>query len=229
MLCLLYTQEAKRVSSLVQSLPSHAGMSQFRDRLAASAQSQAASPFFDRLPSEIRQQIYRDLWDLCDVRWHVHAFSARAVPVFQCLTHPDDDDTRYARFQAERGSDAAVWESRLRSPWNTHWRCAEAAAAELSRLERRRVPPDAHVRLRDVQLLAPLLVCRRMYEPTISHPSKPPCGRPAGRPRVAPVWERGSEKLADSVHPPTGTSRASRSSTTSSPSASRTSSSRATS
>lgn len=136
-------------------------MSQLRDRLAATAQLQAASPFFERLPSEIRHKIYEELWNLHDTRWHIHTVEGHVAPVFPCISGPDDEDTRYANFQASKEEDVVVWENRLRSPWNTHWKCAEAAATRLSRLRRRRVSPTDPIRFLP-QLSAPLVVCKRM-------------------------------------------------------------------
>lgn len=136
-------------------------MSQLRDRLAATAQLQASSPFFERLPCEIRQKIYEELWGLHDTRWHVHSLEGHVGPVFPCLTDPDDEDKRYTNFQASQEDNVVVWESRLRSPWNTHWRCAETAAARVSKLRGRRVLPTDPIKF-PLQLCAPLLVCRRM-------------------------------------------------------------------
>lgn len=126
------------------------------------AHPQALSPFFDRLPSEIRQKIYEELWSLYNTRWHVHSFDGQVVPVFPCINSPDDEDRRYTNFQASGGEDNIIWESRLRSPWNTHWKCAEAAAAKLSKLQKRRVLPTDPIRFRP-RLTTPLLVCKRMY------------------------------------------------------------------
>lgn len=141
--------------------PPRRSMSQLRDRLAATAQLQTSSSFFERLPYEIRHKIYEELWQLHDTRWHMHSFEGHVGPAFPCITGPDDEDKRYTNFQASKDADVIVWETRLRSPWNTHWKCAEAAAARLSKLRRRRVLPTDSLRL-PVQPYAPLLVCRRM-------------------------------------------------------------------
>ncbi|KAF3768132.1 hypothetical protein M406DRAFT_350915 [Cryphonectria parasitica EP155] len=69
-------------------------MSRLRDSLAATAQPQTSSPFFNDLPCEIRQKIYQHLWDLYDTRWHVHSFGNQVVPVFPCNTHSGEDDVR---------------------------------------------------------------------------------------------------------------------------------------
>lgn len=145
-------------------------LSSGRDRLVAMAHPQTPSPFFDRLPSEIRQKIYEELWNLYDTRWHVQSTSGGggghvAVPVFPCINSPGDEDTRYTHFQASGGAgadDTILWESRLRSPWNTHWKCAEAAAAKLSKLQKRRVLSTDPIRFRP-RPTTPLLVCKRMY------------------------------------------------------------------
>lgn len=135
------------------------------DQLAATAQQQTASPFFDRLPSEIRQKIYEELWRLHDTRWHVHSISGRDAPgpVFPCIITPEEEDIRYSRFQASLSEDIGIWESRLRSPWNAHWKCAEAAAAKLSRLRKRRIVPTDPIRFQPLMLSSPLLVCKQMY------------------------------------------------------------------
>lgn len=138
-------------------------MSNLRHHMAASARPQTASPFFDKLPAEIRRQIYDDLWDLHPTAWHVDDHKGRPVPVFPCVAACHDDDLRYAKFLAAAGGDdAAVWEDRLRSPWNTHWQCAEAAITTPSRRQRRMLSPADHTRTL-LHLLAPLLVCKRMY------------------------------------------------------------------
>lgn len=135
---------------------------QFRDRIAASAQRQTASPFFEKLPAEIRQKIYDDLWDLHPTRWHVDSHKGYPVPVFPCIADPDEEDVRYKKFQSSPRDEAAVWEDRLRSPWNNHWKCAEAVITTPSRQQRRMVSPTDHVRIL-LHLIAPLLVCKQMY------------------------------------------------------------------
>lgn len=138
-------------------------MSLFRDRIVATTHLQASSPFFDRLPSEIRQRIYEELWDLYDTRWHIHSFDGHLTPVFPCVVDPDDEDRRYANFQASHADDTVIWESRLRSPWNAHWKCAEAAATSTKLRGRhgRRFSPGGSIKFRP-QLYVPLLVCKRM-------------------------------------------------------------------
>lgn len=129
-------------------------MAAFYNQVAATAQPQTASPFFQYLPSEIRQKIYEELWDPHSTRWHIDSLS-----VFPCVTDADDEDTRYAQFQASHGDDAALWASRLRSPWNTHWKCADRVVAMPSG-QRVITPTDHTTTLR--HLIAPLLVCKRM-------------------------------------------------------------------
>lgn len=153
-----YAQE-KRPSSL-------AGMARLRSDMAATAEPQTASPFFDKLPFEIREKIFDELWALHDIRWHVHSAGDHVVPVFPCITGAHEEDTRYARFQSSRGVEALTWESRLRSPWNTHWRCAEAAAGRATNPRTgRTASPRDYVRRRPsfASPLSPLLVCKRWY------------------------------------------------------------------
>ncbi|KAK2613222.1 hypothetical protein N8I77_000147 [Diaporthe amygdali] len=141
-------------------------MAQLRSDIAATAELQAASPFFNKLPFEIREKIFDELWALHDTRWHVHSAGDHAVPVFPCITGPDEEDTRYSHFQTSRGSDALAWESRLRSPWNTHWRCAEAAAARATNPRTgRTASPRDYIRRRPsfATSSSPLLVCKRWY------------------------------------------------------------------
>lgn len=141
-------------------------MAQSIAHLAATAQPQTASPFFDHLPSEIRQKIYQELWALHDTRWHVHSLSghhhAPGGPVFPCLVAPDDDDIRYSRFQQTCGEELVLWQSRLRSPWNAHWRCAEAAAARRAGRRKTRMVSTSPIRFRPLRLSEPLLVCKQM-------------------------------------------------------------------
>ncbi|CAN8102794.1 unnamed protein product [Discula destructiva] len=143
---------------------------QFRDCLAATAQPQTASPFFDRLPPEIRQKIYVELWGLHDTRWHVHSLIGHDVPgpVFPCIITPEEEDIRYSRFQASLSEDIGIWESRLRSPWNAHWKCAEAAAAKRSSQRKRRIVSTDPICFRPLMLNDPLLVCKRMHLESIA-------------------------------------------------------------
>lgn len=145
-------------------------MASLRAGMAATADPQTSSPFFDQLPFEIREKIFDELWALHDTRWHVHSAGDHAVPAFPCITAAHDDDIRYARFQASRGVEALTWESRLRSPWNTHWRCAEAAAVRATnpRTGRTASPRDI-VRRRPgfASPMSPLLVCKRWYVESI--------------------------------------------------------------
>lgn len=140
-------------------------MSYSRDHLAATAQPQTASAFFDRLPSEIRRKIYQELWDLHDTRWHVQSLGVpgKLGPVFPCITDPEEEDIRWNKYQASLSEDSGIWESRLRSPWNAHWKCAEAASTKLSRLQKRRTVPADPVKFRPLLLSNPLLVCKQMY------------------------------------------------------------------
>lgn len=143
-------------------------MAQLRSDIAATAELQTASPFFNKLPFEIREKIFDELWALHDTRWHVHSAGEHVVPVFPCITGPDEEDTRYSHFQTSRGSDALAWESRLRSPWNTHWRCAEAAAARATNPRTgRTASPRDYIRRRPsfATSSSPLLVCKRWYVP----------------------------------------------------------------
>ncbi|KAI3393874.1 hypothetical protein diail_3549 [Diaporthe ilicicola] len=141
-------------------------MAHLRSEIAATMEPQTASPFFDKLPFEIREKIFDELWALHDTRWHVYSAGDYSVPVFPCITSADEEDTRYAKFQGSRGADALAWESRLRSPWNTHWRCAEAAAIRATnpRTGRTASPRDI-VRQRPsfASPLSPLLVCKQWY------------------------------------------------------------------
>lgn len=135
-----------------------------RSDMAATAEPQTSSPFFDRLPFEIREKIFDELWALHDTRWHVHSAGDHVVPAFPCITAAHEEDIRYARFQASRGVEALTWESRLRSPWNTHWRCAEAAAVRATnpRTGRTASPRDIVRRRPDfASPSSPLLVCKR--------------------------------------------------------------------
>lgn len=143
-----------------------AGMAQLRSDMAATAEPQTASPFFDKLPFEIREKIFDELWAFHDTRWHVHSAGEHVVPVFPCITDAHEEDTRYAHFQGSRGVEALTWESRLRSPWNTHWRCAEAAAVRATNPRTgRTASPRDYVRRRPsfASPSSPLLVCKRWY------------------------------------------------------------------
>lgn len=142
-------------------------MSSLRDSFAATADPQTSSSFFEKLPYEIREKIYDELWQLHDTRWHVHAPAQHSVPVFPCITHANEEDTRYANFRASRGDEAVDWEARLRSPWNTHWRCDEAAATTLAGPRKKNMSPGDYILFaskyaRLLEQGSPLFVCKRM-------------------------------------------------------------------
>lgn len=143
-------------------------MSHLRASIATTANCQTSSTFFEKLPFEIREKIYDELWQMHDTRWHIHAPGQHNVPVFPCITPADEEDTRYANFKASRGDEAVDWESRLRSPWNTHWKCAEAAATKWSGSSRKRKTlATDYIRFspeyaRPAGQGSPLFVCKRM-------------------------------------------------------------------
>lgn len=129
--------------------------------LVATAQPQLSSSFFSKLPPEIRQQIYRELFNLYSLSWHVHTVGGRTLPVFSCNTAPDEHDPRYEKFQTTRGHETMRWESRMRSPFNFHWKCAETAAAKLPLIDRNRYLSTDLVKMK-MEVPVPLLVCKRM-------------------------------------------------------------------
>ncbi|KAK4188276.1 hypothetical protein QBC35DRAFT_382906 [Podospora australis] len=102
---------------------------------------QSLSPFFTRLPSEVRQLIYREVWRTTSTRQHIgtdriahvsHPDNILSTETFwhhvPCRTDPTAPDTRFEEFsQASQGSVAeAVWATRLKSEWCLHWACEES-------------------------------------------------------------------------------------------------------
>lgn len=103
---------------------------------------QSQSAFITRLPPEIRDAIYLELWRSCGLRQHIvwHGEGGdRHFCRWPCTTRYDVDD------ELQRGSEglrrrlgvplgqdirAAACSRRLQSPWMNHWACGERAEQE---------------------------------------------------------------------------------------------------
>ncbi|KAM0328729.1 hypothetical protein ACHAQA_005142 [Verticillium albo-atrum] len=127
----------------------------------------AQSPFFRKLPLEIREQIYAEFWQCAGLNRHVYL---------------EDDDFRFAICQTDH--DAAEdscqtglahdfypepmvqrhpkWYDRMTSPWCNHWKCEEA-------MRQKRKPGSGAKEARDdiLTCLPLLLSCQRIYMESI--------------------------------------------------------------
>ncbi|KAH8880295.1 hypothetical protein GQ53DRAFT_670239 [Thozetella sp. PMI_491] len=100
-----------------------------RVALAQSASPQDQSDLFSRLPSEIRQMIYIEMWRTAgSLSQHVmrkrHSTELTHVA---CTTDPGAEDVRYIMFQCSSGLKRQPWEARCKSEWCLHWACEEAS------------------------------------------------------------------------------------------------------
>ncbi|KAK0750906.1 hypothetical protein B0T18DRAFT_443528 [Schizothecium vesticola] len=129
------------------------------------ASDQAASPFFTRLPYEIRQQIYLECWrasglpSSCSdgrLRQHIVMREDGHFTHTPCITNPHDRDARYAGFRnAPLASlERATWLQRLKTEWCLHWACEEAMLDKT-------VTPGPHPR--PSTILPVLLTCKQTY------------------------------------------------------------------
>lgn len=134
--------------------------------LSSSADPQLQSVFFGRLPREIRDMIYHEMWEVSGSRQHV--FETEDGPTlghFPCVLTPREKDTRNEDFerlwdrQQERRPRSLVvdapWAERMASSWHEHWKCEEAMRAS-----------RASGSQTGTLFLPSLLTCRRMYVPS---------------------------------------------------------------
>jgi hypothetical protein len=124
-----------------------------REMLAANASPQSDSAFFSRLPLEVRQQIYKEMWTAAGLKQHIvdgteegPEEERRRWIRMPCIVNQRDTskdaDVRYVEYhQAVRAITSTIsehrpvsrqdtdrltaWEDRLKSTWCLHWRCDE--------------------------------------------------------------------------------------------------------
>ncbi|SPO00296.1 uncharacterized protein DNG_03141 [Cephalotrichum gorgonifer] len=104
------------------------------------ADPQLQSAFITRLPREIRDRIYLELWRPCGLRqhifWHWHSGKADTSHFYRwpCTTefHPEDPvqkDVEALRSKLGIPVGETIWDEtyapRLRSSWQNHWACYE--------------------------------------------------------------------------------------------------------
>lgn len=133
----------------------------------SSGYGQPISPFFGRLPPEIRHQIYEALLHSAGSTQHIYKSDvgdSAAITQTPCLIDPDDDDVRELRYvetfseiseTACRGDpnnyDQKVWRGRQSTDWCNHWQCEEGGSED---------PEAPHFGA----FLGPLLTCKRMHD-----------------------------------------------------------------
>lgn len=130
--------------------------------LEAPPSYQSASPFFTRLPYEIRQQIYLDCFRASglpsshpssQLRQHILLREDGHFTHTPCITSPSSPDVRYAGFRnAPLASlERATWLQRLKTEWCLHWACEEAML------------DHSHPRPRPSTFLPLLLTCKQTH------------------------------------------------------------------
>lgn len=135
--------------------------------LEAPPSYQSASPFFTRLPYEIRQQIYLDCFRASGLpsshpssglRQHILLRSDGHFTHTPCITSPTSPDIRYAGFRnAPLASlERATWLQRLKTEWCLHWACEEAMLDKTITLG-----PHSHPR--PSTILPLLLTCKQTH------------------------------------------------------------------
>lgn len=111
-----------------------------------SINTQSESVFFTRLPREIRDAIYLELWGSCGRRQHIvhHGIPAdRHFCRWSCSTEYEVQDRRQREIEelrrrlgvalgqemtGEHDPEVKSYARRLQSPWMNHWACGERAA-----------------------------------------------------------------------------------------------------
>ena len=132
----------------------------FPDRAAfqATAHLQLSSSFFGKLPLEIRDIIYSEVWAASGLRQHVFSRDDRLVHC-PCLLASGKDDKKDDEFEEvwqnrRRSRTGSIvvdekWASRFSSSWNDHWICEEEMLSNAK--------PKPHA-----LFLPALLTCKRM-------------------------------------------------------------------
>lgn len=102
---------------------------------------QAASPFFSRLPLELRRMIWSALWvSYGGAGTHLHIYTPDnyRLSYSPCVAHADDDalldrEIKVVLTAQNHGlledvhGEKKLWGRRLASDWGRHWRCEEEA------------------------------------------------------------------------------------------------------
>lgn len=117
------------------------------------ADHQGSSPFFTKLPFEVRRLIYVEVCRASGLKHHITTSFLRQKGQFRrvrCICDPSTVDDRYTRFRASTNSEEAQkWTKRLQSDWNVHWACEEAWEEAPEKMPQPYWPV--------------LLACKRMY------------------------------------------------------------------
>lgn len=102
------------------------------------ADIQPQSPFFNKLPAEVRQLVYRHVWALSGLTQHIYIANGSYTHCPCLIDHsaPDERQTELQSLWPELNwgektlhiSRSVDWRRRLLSPWCNHWPCEEAAA-----------------------------------------------------------------------------------------------------
>lgn len=113
-----------------------------------SANPQTESPFVSRLPREVRDAIYLELWRSCGLRQHILRLgnmSNKQLCHWQCTMEFDVHDELQRDIEELRvqlgiplGQDirkchderSILYGRRLQSPWMNHWPCGDRAQKE---------------------------------------------------------------------------------------------------
>lgn len=129
--------------------------------LSSAMASQLQSDLFSRIPREIRDMIYVQLWEVSGPRQHVFEHEA-GLTHWPCLLNDEEEDTRNKNFEAlwheQQGKHPqsmvhhATWARRMSSTWHEHWRCEEAM-----------IDAKAEGKKTQALFLPSLLTCKRMY------------------------------------------------------------------
>lgn len=132
-----------------------------RDEIAATADSQPASLFLTTLPLEIRKMVYEELWRSSGLRQHIfHVKDDKKFSICRCVADPDAEDVRFDKFMDMLSDEREVWNARLKTEWNIHWKCGEFNSHTDDQLVYRDVEPTQN----EAPLaLVPLsLACKRL-------------------------------------------------------------------
>lgn len=108
--------------------------------------SQFMSPFFGRLPPEIRHQVYEAILHSAGLTQHIYKSDvghSAAITHTRCCIDPDDEDVRELRYfetfseeidtvfsNDQNNYNQRLWRGRQYTDWCNHWQCEETSETQ---------------------------------------------------------------------------------------------------
>ncbi|KAH8681909.1 hypothetical protein BX600DRAFT_447481 [Xylariales sp. PMI_506] len=111
-----------------------------QSKIESKAHRQPQSWLLERLPLELREQIYMDIWRDAGLTQHIFIHPKGGYTHSTCVTDhhaPDSRQVEIDRFWSSRAPSGgflkdALWNRRLGSTWCNHWSCEELAVSHIT-------------------------------------------------------------------------------------------------